>query len=97
MTEPEIKKILVAIIAEESGVQANRIIGTSRLGADLGIGNTIGSAEFLDLKERIEKRFEVEIPTSAIPPADKIINVTVDEVVAFLYGLLLVKTGQTSA
>ena len=90
--EDEIKNIrdrLILILAEESGVSSEKILSTSRLGKDLGIGNTVGSGEFLDLKERIEREFRIRISSEAIPSSDEAENVTVEQIVTLLASLLV--------
>ncbi|MFH1170199.1 MAG: hypothetical protein V1704_01425 [Candidatus Vogelbacteria bacterium] len=82
------KEILILILAEESGVSSDKILDTSRLGKDLGIGNTVGRAEFLGLKEDIEKAFGIKIPPEAIPSSDEAKDVTVGEIVELLDSLL---------
>ena len=92
--EDEINNIrdrLILILAEESGVSSEKILGTSRLGKDLGIGNTVGAAEFLGLREEIEKAFGIKIPAEAIPSSDEAKDVTVRQIVETIDSLLSVK------
>lgn len=83
-----IRDRLILILVEESGVSSDKILDTSRLGKDLGIGNTIGKVEFLDLKERIEETFGVKIPPTVIPSSDETQDVTVGQIVTLLDSLL---------
>lgn len=83
-----IRRKLIKILTKESGVPADEILDTSRLGTDLGIGKVIGNGEFLELKEKIEGQFRILIPESILPTSDRRSEVTVGEIVSALYQLL---------
>lgn len=80
-----IKERILAILANLIEIPKDQIKDTNKLGKDLKIGQgPIGQGKFLELRNLVEREFDILVPIESLPLTSEAAEVTVGELVGFV-------------
>lgn len=88
MSIVRIRQVVYEVVAEMAEVAVSDIRDNLTLCQSLGFGLTLGQAEFLELRYRLEKELGLGIPEHLVPPEDKLDSITVGDLIILFAGLL---------